>query len=160
MKINIKHIIALFFITLITSEIQAQYGYGNGSYRGGRQRTSLPQAQAPPKEEKPKTATELVDSQMPAIVAALELNPFEEAIVGSTLKKYMQERIEIQILKLPNDKAREAYVSINKRQDEELKAGLPADKYEAFLSLQATGLAKAKKEKRKKERKKKKKSKE
>ena len=160
MKINIKHIIALFVITLITSEIQAQYGYGNGSYRGGRQRNTIPQAQSIPKEEKPKTAEQIVDEQMPSIVEALELNAFEEAIVSSTLKKYMQERIEIQILKLPNDKAREAYVSIAKRQDQELKAGLPADKYEAFLSLQATGLAKAKKEKRKEKRKKKKKSKE
>lgn len=172
MKTNIKHLIALFIILLIASEIQAQYGnggygrggggYGYGGRGGGgygRQRSTIPQAQAPPKEEAPKTAAQIVDAEMPSIVASLGLDPFEEAILSTTLKKYVQERIELQILKLPNDKMREAYEKITEKQDEELKAGLPIEKYDAFVALQKSGLSKAKKDFKKKEKKRKKKKK-
>lgn len=167
MKTNIKHLIALFIILLTASEIQAQYGgggygrggggYGYGGRGGGRQRNTIPQAQTPPKEEAPKTAAQIVDAEMPSIVASLGLDPFEEAILSTTLKKYVQERIELQILKLPNDKMREAYEKITEKQDEELKAGLPIEKYDAFVALQKGGLSKAKKDLKKKKRKKKKK---
>lgn len=175
MKTNIKHLIALFIILLTASEIQAQYGNGGGlngrgvngrgvnGRRGGqgygRQRSTIPQAQTPPQEVVPKTAAQIVDAEMPSIVASLELDPFEEAILSTTLKKYIQERIELQILKLPNDKMREAYEKITKKQGEELKAGLPIEKYDAFLALQKSGLSKAKKDLKKKEKKKKKKKK-
>ena len=96
---------------------------------------------------------------MPSIVASLGLDPFEEAILSTTLKKYVQERIELQILKLPNDKMREAYEKITKKQNEELKAGLPIEKYDAFMALQKSGLSKAKKDLKKKEKKRKKKKK-
>lgn len=167
MKTNIKHLIALFVILLTASEIQAQYGNGGygrggGGYgygRQGRQRSSIPQAQTPPKEEAPKTAEQIVDAEMPSIVASLELDPFEEAILSTTLKKYVQERIELQILKLPTDKMREAYEKITEKQDEELKAGLPIEKYDAFVALQKSGLSKAKKDLKKKEKKRKKRKK-
>ncbi|MEP2279016.1 MAG: hypothetical protein ABJI11_06265, partial [Maribacter sp.] len=101
---NIK-VLALLLILLGSSEIYAQYGYGNSSYgsRGGygNQRSSIPQAQTPAEPPKPKTAEELVDDEMPRITEALALNEFEQAVLSSVLKKYVQERIEAQILKLP-----------------------------------------------------------
>ena len=73
--------------------------------------------------------------------------------------KYVQERIELQILKLPADKMREAYLKITERQDADLKAGLPLEKYEAFVQMQKDGVAKMRKEQKKAEKKKKKKKK-
>ena len=49
---------------------------------------------------------------------------------------------------------REFYQKITKRQDEELKAGLPLEKYEAFVELQKNGVAKTIKKKKKEKRKK------
>ncbi|TMM57004.1 hypothetical protein FEE95_10960 [Maribacter algarum] len=175
MKSHIKHLIVLFILLLGVSEIQAQYGYGGGGYgyggyggRGmyGRGRTAIPQAgPSTPKAPEPKTAAEIVDGEMPAIAETLGLDEFEKAVLSTTLKKYVQERIELQILKLPADKMREAYEKITVRQDEELKAGLPLEKYEAFVQMQKDGVAKMQKEmkkeeKRRNKKKKKKKSKE
>jgi hypothetical protein len=177
MKMQIKFLITLFILLLGASEIQAQYGYGGGGYgygggmggygRGyGRGRTAIPQA-GPTEAEapKPKTAAEIVDGEMPAISETLGLDEFEKAVLSTTLKKYVQERIELQILKLPADKMREAYEKITKRQDAELKSGLPLEKYEAFVQMQKDGVAKMqremkKEEKRRNKKKKKKKSEE
>jgi len=171
MKKAIKYSGIKFFILLSillgSSEIYAQYGYGNGGYgygsRGGygnsRQRNTIPQAQETPKEPEPKTAEQLVDGQMPSITKALELNDFEQAVLSSVLKKYVQERIEAQILQLPPEKMREVYENITKRQDEELKAGLPLEKYEAFVALQKDGVAKTLKKTKKKKKEKRKKPK-
>ena len=151
----------LLSILFTSSEIYAQYGYGGGGYgygRGGygygRQRSTIPQAQETPKEPEPKTAEQLVDGEMPSLTEALDLNDFEQAVLSSVLKKYVQERIEAQILKLPPEKMREVYENITKRQDEELKAGLPLEKYEAFVALQKEGVAKTLKKKKKEKRKK------
>lgn len=154
-KMNIRYLIVLFIFFLTASETQAQYGNGYGRSSGAynSQISSIPQAQDIPKEEVPKTATQIIDTEMPSIVASLELDPFEEAILSTTLKKYMQERIELQILKLPNDKMKEAYEKIAKKQDQELRAGLTIEKYDAFIALQKSGLSKAKKDLKKKERK-------
>lgn len=175
MKTNIRKLIFLFILLLGASEIQAQFrngggGYGYGGYgnRGayGRGRSTLPQAgSTTPEPPKPKTAAEIVDGEMPAIVETLGLDEFEKAILSTTLKKYVQERIELQILKLPADKVREAYEKITERQDADLKAGLPLEKYEAFVQMQKEGVARMQKEmkkeeKRKNKKKKKKKSKE
>jgi hypothetical protein len=156
------HFLAILLLLFTSSEIFGQYGYGRGGYgygRGGygygRQRSAIPQAQETPKKVEPKTAEELVDGEMPSITEALSLNEFETAILSSVLKKYVQERIEAQILKLPPDKMREVYESITKRQDEELKAGLPLEKYEAFVELQKTGVDKTIKQNKKKKKKKK-----
>lgn len=166
MKKVIKISSSIKFLMLLTlvftsSEIYAQYGYGNGGngygrggYGYGRQRSAIPQAQETPKEPEPKTAEQLVNDEMPSITEALGLNDFEQAVLSSVLKKYVQERIEAQILKLPPDKMREVYENITKRQDEELKAGLPLEKYEAFVALQQEGVAKTLKKKKKEKRKK------
>ncbi len=144
-----KKLIQLFvlvFLFLLSEGLQAQYGYGN---RYGRQRSAIPQAQAPQKEPEPKTAEELVDERMPKISESLELDPFEEAVVRSTLVKYVQKRMELQILQLEPQKMREEFEKLQKLQDEELKAGLPEEKYNAFLDLQKNKLKKKKKKKKK-----------
>ncbi|WP_047245681.1 hypothetical protein [Maribacter thermophilus] len=155
------NVFAVVLLLFAGSEIYGQYGYGGygygrGGYGYGRQRTGIPQAQETPKEEEPKTAEEIVDAEMPSITEALQLNDFESAVLSSVLKKYVQERIEAQILKLPPEKMREVYENITKKQDEELRAGLPADKYEAFVELQKNGVAKTLKKKKKQKKKQKK----
>lgn len=173
MKNHVKHLIVLFIILLGTSEIQAQYGYGGGGggygyggrggYTGrggnGRGRSAIPQADTQREAPKPKTAGEIVDGEMPKISETLGLDAFETAVLSTTLKKYVQERIELQILKLSPDKMREAYEKITLRQDEDLKAGLPLEKYEAFVKMQKDGVAKMQKEQKKAEKKRKKKKK-
>ena len=167
MKKHIKHLIVLFIVLLGASELQAQYGYGGGGYgyggyggRGGygRGRSAIPQAgPTTPKEPEAKTAAQIVDAEMPAISETLGLDEFEKAILSTTLKKYVQERIELQILKLTPEKMREAYKKITERQDEDLKAGLPLEKYEAFVQMQKDGVAKVRKAQKKEEKRKKKK---
>ena len=124
--------------------VNAQFGN-----RYGRQRSTVPQAQAPPEEPEPVTAESLVDERMPSITAALDLNPFEEAVVRTTLTKYVQKKLELQILKLEPQKMREEFQRLGKLQNEEIKAGLPEDKYEAYLELEKNSF-KAKKKKKKK----------
>ncbi|CAM3367486.1 hypothetical protein ZORO111903_14750 [Zobellia roscoffensis] len=168
MKNNIPYVI-LFFVLLFSSpELIAQYGYGGGGYgyggQGygggyGRQRSAIPQVQETPKEPEPKTAEQIVDGEMPGISEALELNEFETAVMSSVLKKYLQKRIEMQILQLTPEQMREGMEKITKAQDEELKAGLPIEKYDAFVAMQKKGLQKTKKEKKREKKRKKKKSK-
>ncbi|PIF00066.1 MAG: hypothetical protein CR994_07675 [Maribacter sp.] len=165
MKINKSFLIVLFTLLLVGIEAHAQYGNGYGYGRrggygygyGGRARTQIPQATAPQKEPEPLTADEIVDKEIPAIASALELNEFETAVLSSILKKYVQERIEMQILKLEPDQMREQMEKITQRQTEELKAGLPLEKYEAFVELQKKGVSKTNKEKKKRKKKEKKK---
>lgn len=173
MKTNIKLLLAFFIVLLGMGEMQAQFGQGFGGYgyggmngMNGRGRglgrgygSAIPQAQTPVEAPKPKTAAEMVEGEMPAIAETLGLDEFETAVMSTTLKKYVQERIELQILKLPADKMREAYEKITLRQDEDLKAGLPLEKYEAFVRMQKEGVAKMQKEQKKAEKKKKKKKK-
>lgn len=171
MKTHIRHLIVVFILLLGASELQAQYGYGYGGggygyggYGGrgtyGRGRSAIPQAgPTTPKEPEPKTAAQIVDGEMPAIAETLGLDEFEKAVLSTTLKKYVQERIELRILKLPADKMREAYQKITERQDEDLKAGLPLEKYEAFVQMQKDGVAKMQKQMKKEEKRKKKKKK-
>ncbi|GAB5474425.1 MAG: hypothetical protein Mars2KO_25240 [Maribacter sp.] len=175
MKTSIKYLIAFFIVLLTGAEVQAQYGYGGGGYGYGgygggyganRGRglgrgygSAIPQADTPKEAPKPKTAAEIVDGEMPAIAETLNLDEFETAVLSTTLKKYVQERIELQILKLPADKMREAFDKITVRQDEDLKAGLPLEKYEAFVKMQKEGVAKMQKEQKKAEKKRQKKRK-
>ncbi len=129
----------------------AQYGYGNGYGNGyGRGRSAVPQAQESPREEKPLTAEEIVDLRMPSITENVGLNPFEEAVVRTSLVKHVQQRIELQILKLEGNDLREALEKIQKSQDEELKTGLPQEKYDAFIAFQERNFKKTKKKKKKK----------
>ena len=169
MKLNIKYFLTLAVLLLLGGELHAQYGNGGGGYgyggggygrgRGGygRQRNTIPQAESTPKKEEPKTAAQIVDNEMPNITEALELNVFETAVLSSVLKKYLKQRIEMQILKLPLDKMREGMEKITKNQDAELKSGLPIEKYDAFVAMQKKGIAKTKKDTKKKKKRRKKK---
>lgn len=147
-----KKLIQFVFIAvvfLVAEQLQAQYGYGN---RFGRQRSAIPQGPTAEsqKEPEPQTAEELVDDQMPKITKSLELDPFEEAVVRSTLVKYVQKRIELQILNLEPKKMQEEYDKLGKLQDAELKAGLPEEKYNAYLDLMNNKSKKKRKKKKKK----------
>ena len=145
----------LFFfflmLTLSGTTAMAQYGSGRGynGYGYGRQNNGIPQTDQTPEKEDPPTAKEIVDSQMPTITETLELNAFEQAVMTSVLTKYIQQRIELQILQLSQDKTREALDDIVENEDEELKAGLPEEKYEAFKQLQKDGFQKTKKKTKK-----------
>lgn len=157
MKNNITTIILFFVLIVFSTELQAQYGYGYGSgygYGYGRQRNAIPQVEHTPKEPEPKTAEQIVDGEMPKIAEALELNDFESAVLSSILKKYVQKRIEMQILELTPEQMREGMEKITKAQDEELKAGLPLEKYEAFVEMQKKGIQKTRKEKKREKKKK------
>tara|TARA_R110002051_G_C8681199_1_gene491811 strand:- start:433 stop:894 length:462 start_codon:yes stop_codon:yes gene_type:complete len=152
MRTKNTHIFTVLIVLFSTSLIQAQYGYGNGYGNNGygRRQSNIPQTQQAPEKAEPLTAEEIVETQMPAIAEALELNEFEKAVVSTTLIKYMKQRIELQILQLEADKMREAYEKININQDAELKAGLPEEKYEAFQDLKEDGIRKTKRKKKKK----------
>lgn len=140
--------LVLLFLILLSLPVQAQVGYG---YPYGQRRgSSLPRGpEQGPEEAKPLTAQEIVEKQMPMILDAVELNPFEEAVVRSILTKYVQKRIELQILELDQETTRETLERIKREQDEELKQSLSPEKFDAFMSLYEDG-KKAKKKKRKK----------
>ncbi len=143
--------LALFLLGAIFAA-EAQYGYyGNNGYYG-RGRSLVPQAETPDKKPEPKTADEIVDDEMPAIIEAAELNAFEEAVVRTSLTHYVQQRIELDILKLNPDETREVLEKINLEHRQELEAGLPPEKYQAMIQLQENGYntKKLEKEKRKK----------
>ncbi|MET6990441.1 hypothetical protein [Sediminicola arcticus] len=150
METKKNYIFTVLILLFSTSIIQAQYGNGYGNNGFGRRQSNIPQAQQTPEKAEPLTAEEIVESQMPAISEALKLNEFEKAVVSTTLVKYMKQRIEIQILQLEANKMKEAYEKINLNQDAELKAGLPEEKFEAFLSLKEDGIKKTKRKKKKK----------
>ncbi|MFD2098753.1 hypothetical protein [Flagellimonas iocasae] len=152
---SLQTVIFLTFLMVFLSagELAAQYGYGSPygyGNRYGRRQSTIPQAQETPKEVTPPTAEEVVDQQMPSITEELGLNPFEEAVVRTTLVQSVQQRIELQILGLEPLKMKEEYEKIEKKQNEELKAGLPEDKYNAFLELQENRFKPEKKKKKKK----------
>nr|WP_299214205.1 hypothetical protein [uncultured Allomuricauda sp.] len=132
--------------------LEAQYGnrYGNNGY--GRRQSTLPQAQETPKKEDPLTAEELVDERMPSITESIGLNPFEEAVVRTTLINSVRKRMELRILNLDPPKMQEELQKIVANQNEELKSGLPEDKFNAFQELQENrfNTKKAKKKKKKK----------
>ena len=139
-------------IVMWVSLANAQYGYGYGNpYYYGRHRAIVPQGPEPEKEAKPRTADETVAAEMPKITEVLELNEFEQAVVSSIMTKYIQQSIELQILKLEPDKMREGMEKIRQNQKEELKAGLPEDKYKALIDLQENGFKKASKKKKRRD---------
>ena len=157
MMIKKKHSCLLLLVLLFCAPMaEAQYGYGNRYY--GRQRSAVPRADEPEKKAEPLTAEQIVDNEMPQLTEALELNDFEQAVVSTILTKYIQQHIELQLLKLDADQTREGLEKIRTNQEAELKAGLPEEKYNAFVELQKNGFKKNKKEKKKKKKKKKDKS--
>ncbi len=138
-------LIILFFG--MTPVLNAQY---NQYQRNTGRRRTIPQAQEPVKKAEPLTADEMVAVQMPKITEALSLNDFEQAVLTSILTKYVQQRIELQILNLSPEKTREARENIDRKQDEEFKASLPEEKYDALIEYQQNGGKKVKSKKRKK----------
>nr|WP_299381886.1 hypothetical protein [Allomuricauda sp.] len=158
-KTQTIYFLATLLCLFCVNDLVAQYGYGSPygygyGNRFGRQRNAIPQAQEAPKKAEPLTAEEIVDLQMPNITEELGLDAFEQAVVRTTLVKSVQQRIEIQILELEPEKMKEEVEKIRIRQDEEMKAGLPEDKYLAYLELQKNKFKTKKKKKKKKKEKK------
>ncbi len=164
MKTHNKFILLFLFLIISSLNLSAQYGYGSGGYgygRGGygrsgygRGRNSIPQAEMPDKKPDPKTAEQIVESEMPKISEAIGLSEFEQAVVSSILTTSIRKRMELGILELEADKTKEALEKIYKTQDEDLKASLPEEKYNAFVKLQEDGFKTSKKKKKKKKKKK------
>jgi len=156
MKLNIEYFVIVLLLLAVIPAANAQYGYNNGynnPYNRGRQ-SVIPRAPEPERKPENLTAEEIVNREMPRIIEAIELNDFEQAVVSSILTKYVQQSIELQILKLPPEKAREAAEKISKNQKEELQAGLPEDKFNKLVELQKQGYKKVKKQKKKEKKKK------
>lgn len=156
MKFDRKYFVLVFLLLAIMPLANAQYGYNNGynnRYNQGR-RSVIPRTPEPERKPENLTAEEIVDREMPKIIEAIDLNDFEQAVVSAILTKYVQQSIELQILKLPADKAREAAEKIRENQKEELQAGLPEEKFNKLVELQKQGYKKLKKQKKKKKKKK------
>ncbi len=143
----------LFLLILLTSvfSVEAQYGYGNGYY--GRQRSAVPRTPTEQQEPEPKTAEEIVAQEIPRIQESIDLNDFELAVVSTILTKYVQQSIELRLLELGPEKTMEGMEKIRENQREELRAGLPEEKYLALIDLQKNGYKKKKGKKKKKKKK-------
>lgn len=139
-----------FLVFLVNGAVLAQVGTPYRQY-GSRGEPVMPRVNERPMEDpEALTAEERVDLQMPRILEVLELNPFEEAVLRSILTKYVQKRIELQILALDKDKNRETLEKMQLEQDEELKQSLPPEQYEALQDLyKNNGKVKKKKKKKK-----------
>ncbi|NDV42766.1 hypothetical protein [Flagellimonas sediminis] len=159
---NIKTLLILSFVAglFVVTDMAAQYGYGYGGYgspyggRYGRGQSMIPNAgpTESKKDETPPTAEEIVDAQMPSITEELSLDPFEQAVVRTALVQSVQKKIEIQILEMEPLKTKEEFEKIDRNTQEELKMGLPEDKYNAFIALQENSFKADKKKKKKNKR--------
>jgi len=141
MKKNLKLVLVLFILLISAQETSAQYGTGGYGYGNrdmyGRRMSVVPRGMTEMRKEPENlTAEQIVAQQMPAFKEALGLTAFEEAILRSVLTKYVQQRIELQILKLDPQKMKEQYVLIQENQENELQQSLPAEKFEAYMELQ------------------------
>ncbi len=135
---------ALFLIPSLEAQVDQRYG------AMGRRRLAPQTQAAPPEKAENLTAAEMVDAEMPKIREAIEFSEFEAAVLRSILTKYVQQRIEVQILNLGPEKTREAFETINLNQEEELKASLPEEKYNALKEYRDNGGKRLKEKKRKK----------
>ena len=151
MKGRIISFFIFCFLILGITNVEAQYR--RGYPYSGRQGSIVPQAHDPAPEPKNLTAEEMVEKQMPKITEAAELNDFEQAVVASILTKSFQQTIELQILELDANTTKEKLQQIKKNQEEELKAGLPEEKFNIIMDIQEKGFNKAKKKKKKKKKK-------
>lgn len=148
MKTTIRKILPLFLLFFSVLSM-AQYGYGS-RYGGYGRRSSIPQAQTPEKEPEKLTAEEIVEQEMPKIIETLALDPFEEAIMRTTLVNSVKKRMELQILNLEPQKMREEFKKIQDQQEKELKAGLPPEKYQIYLDMRENPTKTKRKQKKKK----------
>lgn len=122
----------------------------------GRPNSVIPRSNDPQDQAEPMTAEEIVAEEMPNIVEAANLTDFEKAVVSSILTKHIQQTIELKLLELEPQKTREYLENIRKSQNEELKAGLPEEKYNIIMDIQEKGYKKVKSQQKKKKKKKKK----
>jgi hypothetical protein len=146
MRTKLPFLFLFIAIFALPSTLEAQI---NSRYGPMGRRRMASQVQEAPEKAQPMTAEELVDAEMPKITEAIDLNEFEQAVVRSILTKYVQQRIEVQILNLGPEKTREAFESIKINQDEELRASLPEDKFLALEEYRENGGKKSKKKKKK-----------
>ncbi len=138
------------FLILGQLQVEAQFRQNDPYNR----QSTVPNSSGPaPTEEKPLTAAEIVAKEMPQITEVVGLNPFEEAVVSTILTKYVQKSIELRILELKPEKMTEAMEKIREDQNEELKQGLPEEKYNLLMELKEEGMRKMKKKKKKKKKK-------
>lgn len=140
--------VLILILLAVAPTLSAQFGYNN-RFGNGRGQRVAPRAQTTPERPDPLTAEEIVELEMPKITEALKLNDFEQAVVSSILVKHVKQRLQLRLLDLEPEKARESAEKIGKSQDEELKAGLPEEKYLAFKELEEDGFKKKKKKKKK-----------
>lgn len=147
MRTTKKNLLVIVLLVFSFSWAQAQYRNGYGY---GRQRSRVPQVQTPQKKAEPLTPEQMVDNEMPKITKSIELNDFEKAILRSTLLRFLKSRNEVILLELPPKETQESIKKLFDKQDAELKAGLPQDKYEAFVALRDNGFKKKKKKRKKK----------
>ena len=152
----VRSICCLCFFTLALLSAEAQYNRAGQLY--GRPNSVIPRSSDPKEEAKPMTAEEIVASEMPKFTEAANLNDFEQAVVSSVLTKHIQQTIELKLLELEPQKTREYLEQIRKSQNEELKAGLPEEKYNILMEIQEKGFKKVKADQKKKKKKKKKSS--
>ena len=110
MRLSFTYIVLTFlFLVVVMPEVNAQYGQNNrNSNRYSSRGSQIPRATENDREPENLTAEEIVEELMPKITEAIELNDFEQAVVTSILTKYVQQSIELQILKLPTIKTKEA----------------------------------------------------
>ena len=146
MRFNKLYPVLILFTLLGFSDLYGQVGR-NSMY--GRQRSGIPRAPVERQEPKPQTAEEIVAVQMPKITEALSLNDFEQAVVSSILTKYVDQRIQLQLLELTPEKMREGLEKIQINQQAELEAGLPEEKFKALEEYQKNGYKLKKKRKKK-----------
>ncbi len=147
MRFNKLYPVLILLALMGFSELHAQVN--RGMY--GRQRSGIPRTPVEKPEPKPQTAEEIVAEQMPKITEAIGLNDFEQAVVSSILTRYVDQRIQLQLLELSPEKMREGLEKIQTNQQAELKAGLPEEKFNALEEYQKNGyrIKKKKKKKRK-----------
>ena len=157
MKFNFRLLLVLCLTLYGYTTVQAQYNrYGSQYY--GRPNSIIPSANDKPDAPVPQTAEEIVANEMPQIAEAAELNEFEQAIVSSILTKYVKQSLELRLLELEPREAKENMDKIREKQRNELKAGLPEDKYNTLIEIQEKGVKKVQNEKKKKKKKKQKSS--
>ena len=138
----------LAFIIVLGKELNAQFMNQN---RFGRQRSAIPQGPTAADQEPEKlTAEQYVDQEMPKFIETMSLDPFEEAVVRSILVKSVQKRMELQILKLNAQKMQEEFQKTIKAQDAELKASLPAEKFQIYMEMRENPTKAKRKQKKKK----------
>lgn len=152
MKLKFYFLALLSFLFLTPINAEAQFGRNTNNYgrRTNNGPSTIPRGPSGTKEKEPQTAEQLVDDQMPNIIETLGLDPFEQAVVRTSLVSFAQKVIEMQILKLEPETLQEEFKRLKKIRNEELKAGLPTEKYESFVELSENNFRPVKKKKRKK----------